>query len=103
MYLINFTKKMFIGCLIFGALSITLITATDNMFYLVFLLCLNYSVSFLINTSLQSPCPHVFQYQTRNDFYNYGLLTVPSPPLNRSAVSLVAQFVLRGRLPTVIN
>lgn len=50
---------------------------------------------------LFSPCPLLFKYKTRSDSYQYGVLTVPSPPLDETSVTVIALFTLRSRLPTV--
>lgn len=88
---------------VFKALNRTIDLLCFTMYFFVFSMLFIVNVNpFLISSLLQSPCPRIFQYKTRNDFYQYGLLTVPSPPLDRPAVSLLATFSLRGRLPTVI-
>lgn len=46
-------------------------------------------------------CQQVFEFRMRTDYYVYGMLTVPSPPLNRFSVPLLVKFMLNTRLPTV--
>lgn len=46
-------------------------------------------------------CQQVFELRMRTDYYMYGVLTVPSPPLSRVGVPLLVRFVLNARLPTV--
>lgn len=50
---------------------------------------------------IRSPCQQVFDYRVRSDHYVFGLLTVPSPPVQRRSVPLLVAFQLRARLPTV--
>lgn len=50
---------------------------------------------------IRSRCPGVFEFRVRQDYYIYGLLTIPSPPLRRHRVPLLVTFQLRARLPTV--
>lgn len=51
--------------------------------------------------SIRSRCPSVFEFRVRHDYYVYGLLTIPSPPMRRLRVPLLVTFQLRARLPTV--
>lgn len=47
------------------------------------------------NSQLVSPCPNVFQYQFDGSSY-YGLITTPSPSLDKREVVLQLSLSLRG-------
>lgn len=47
------------------------------------------------SSQLVSPCPNVFQYQFDGSSYN-GIITAPSPPLDKREVVLQLSLSLRG-------